>query len=638
MSLRGPRGLEASVLDAGCAEWRHTISAETDFVDQLRAQFLGLALQHGVAFGDLGSLLTWDLDPRLETSSQLSCALWDEGFWGWEFGFDVSEVFVGDEVGRQACTVPGQAHCRASCTALSHAPGSCTKGQRKPVPSSLHCSRHALSLSVCFSQGQTFHANRLRRQFQKMCTAAWPQPSCFKVGSLSSLGRDADVLCRRCQHRRSLSTETPCAHDTFCRQLARLRDQRPAVPPCISGCTRSDAVQIASVLSPSRTHAPTRSQRVQALWPCTAIVPTTRGAGRNTEAGFEVSSLPVQVNVSEHAKAQGQIWDEARDTLSQRVQACSPSTAPVHNDESCAADDLTQEVRPGDTAALDLLPCTAGQVVCPSTDARGSSLPGLVDLRLQLASRVALFPAELDRPEVRGQQVSQFWWFTGFRAGGSVGDTPQQDRFALFTTASHVEVRSMRRGITLDALVAEIYSVVPGLRSLRILLERLHGLPAVQIAATTREAPPLGTATPVDLRGVGGRVCTINLLPGATTNMVSQEILSSCPPARRPQVPFGLFLPDGRAFVAVPYQVAGPDFIRGSGLPEHVDEAAHDSAEEPWEEDQPAFLQTDIACSARAEGNAPAANACSRKDMLRPAVGEVTPAWLCVRLGTRLPF
>ncbi|CAE7867369.1 unnamed protein product [Symbiodinium necroappetens] len=519
-------------------------------------------------------------------------------------------------------------------------------------------------------------------------------PSVFQCSSYPHGAQGADVidatgvLPRCCKAPRQEGLER---HDgvrdvnTFCRQLA--------------GCTGSDAAQTVSVPSPSSPNATTRSQRVQALWPCTASVPETCGAGQNAEAGFEVSSLPFQVNVHEDAKVapslrvptsasgttpalgksidpwlhtstlahvkycaqsgaapqsqrvqafgpctapvhatagtgqgaeasfeisppliQGKVYVDARAALSQRVQACSPGTAHVHNDKSCAVDAQSQHVRPGDSAALDLQPCITSHVVCPTTGARGSSRPGLVDLRIQLASRVALFPEELDRPEVRGQQVSQFWWFTGFRASGSVGDTPQQDRFALFTTASHVEVRSMRRGITLDAFITEIYSVVPGLRSLRILLERLDGLPAVQIAATTREAPPLGCAMPVDLRGVEGRVCTINLLPGATTNMVSQEILSSCPPARRPQVPFRLFLPDGRAFVAIPYQVSGPDFIRGRALPEHVDEAAHDSEEEALEEDQPAFLQTGIACSAVAKGSAPTASVCPHEDVLRPEV------------------
>ena len=283
-------------------------------------------------------------------------------------------------------------------------------------------------------------------------------------------------------------------------------------------------------------------------------------------------------------------------------------------------DAQSQQVRPVASTAPDPLFPTE------NTGARGSSLPGLVDLRIQLASRVALFPAELDRPEMRGQQISQFWWFSGYRASGSVGDTPQQDRYALFTTASHVEVRNMRRGLTLEALVAEIYSVVPGLRSLRILLERLEGLPAVQIVAATREDPQLSCVTPVDLRGVGGRVRTLPLQPGATANTVSQEIASDCPPARRPQVPFRLFLPDGRAFVAIPYQVPGPDFIRGRTQPAPELADAQDQAEELQEEDQMALLQTGNVCSPPSKGLATATSANSPK---APPLLEVWDRTFC---------
>ena len=133
-------------------------------------------------------------------------------------------------------------------------------------------------------------------------------------------------------------------------------------------------------------------------------------------------------------------------------------------------------------------------IQCPSSGLSRPRTAGLADLRQMLAARVELFPEELDRPEVRMLQVSQFWWFSGYRIAGGVGATPQQDRFALFTTTAHVQVHTMRRGITLDSLVAEVH--------------------------------------------------------------------------RRPSMPFRLLLPDGRNFIAVPYQVPGPDFIQGSALPQ----------------------------------------------------------------------
>ena len=203
---------------------------------------------------------------------------------------------------------------------------------------------------------------------------------------------------------------------------------------------------------------------------------------------------------------------------------------------------------------------------CPGTDSGGTRTSGLADLRRMLAAHVELLPTELDRPEVRALQVSQFWWFSGYRIAGGVGATPQQDRFALFTTTAHVQVHSMRRGITLDSLVAEVQTLVPGLRSLRVMMERLPGFPAVQVIATTRDVPAHGHAVPLDLRSVGGRVCALDLFPGATANDVSREIMA-CPVHRRPTMPFRLWLPDGRNFVAMPYQVPGPDYIQGRVLP-----------------------------------------------------------------------
>ena len=181
----------------------------------------------------------------------------------------------------------------------------------------------------------------------------------------------------------------------------------------------------------------------------------------------------------------------------------------------------------------------------PSSGARDSRPADLPDLRLLLSARITVLPEELDRPEVRGLQVSSFGWLAGFRATGGVCATPQQDRFALFSTTTHVQTHTMRRGITLEALVAEVRSILPNLRSVRFLSERLAGLPAVQVAATTREDPGTGQATPVDLRPVGGRICTLASVPGMTARDTMQEI-AACPAIRQATEDFRLQLPDGR--------------------------------------------------------------------------------------------
>ena len=173
---------------------------------------------------------------------------------------------------------------------------------------------------------------------------------------------------------------------------------------------------------------------------------------------------------------------------------------------------------------------------------------------------------------------SHFGWFTGFRATGAVTEPAQQDRFALFTAEHHVQIRALRRGATLDDVAAEVMGVVPRLRNLRFLTNRLEGLPPIQVSATTRDVPIPGHATPLDMRPAGGRICTLNLFPGTEAHTVSELILTDCPEPRKPTQAFDLFLPDGAPFQSLPLGALGPDFIQGSAI------QVHDHAEQPQPE------------------------------------------------------
>ncbi|CAE7189620.1 lact-2, partial [Symbiodinium sp. KB8] len=207
------------------------------------------------------------------------------------------------------------------------------------------------------------------------------------------------------------------------------------------------------------------------------------------------------------------------------------------------------------------------------------SEPALPSLRHQLAAGVPILPEEYDRPEVRCQCVSHFGWFNKFRATGAVTEPAQQDRFALFTAEHHVQIRALRRGATLDDVAAEVMGVVPRLRNLRFLTNRLEGMPPLQVSATTRDVPIPGHTTPLDMRPAGGRICTLNLFPGTEAHSVSEHILTDCPEPRKPTQAFELFLPDGAPFQSLPLGALGPDFIQGSAI------QVHDHAEQP----QPGF-------------------------------------------------
>ena len=149
----------------------------------------------------------------------------------------------------------------------------------------------------------------------------------------------------------------------------------------------------------------------------------------------------------------------------------------------------------------------------------------------------------MDRPEVRQQQLTSFDWLTGWRIRGGVGYEAQQDRYALYSTDHHLQLRTMRRGWSINELIADVAGVVPRVRSVHLLVDRLDGLPAVQIAVTTREAAANQFAIPLDFRGMRGRVCTINLEPGLPVDTVVRRISEECPATHVPQRDYRLVLP-----------------------------------------------------------------------------------------------
>ena len=134
--------------------------------------------------------------------------------------------------------------------------------------------------------------------------------------------------------------------------------------------------------------------------------------------------------------------------------------------------------------------------------------PG-AEVKLQSAASVEILPRVFGRPEVRQQQLSGMDWLSQWRAAGIVGERAQQDKFALFSTAHHLQIRPMQRGCTIHNLVEAVLEAVPRLRSCRVLVNRIYGLPAVQIAATALDDPADHFALPLDFREAGGRICTL---------------------------------------------------------------------------------------------------------------------------------
>ena len=185
-------------------------------------------------------------------------------------------------------------------------------------------------------------------------------------------------------------------------------------------------------------------------------------------------------------------------------------------------------------------------------------------LRLQLAAAIPIYPAELDRPELRSRPVTSFAWVTGYRVAGAVsGHAGQYDRFAIYDSAHHAQVRQLPRAWDLDHIVAEILSIFPRVRSVRFLRDRLPNMPSVQVSVVMRDAPAGQTVIPLDFRAMEGGICTVRVMPNTAVEDLRQICIRDCPHARLPRVRFALADGFGQ-FLHIPADLEEmPDYGRG---------------------------------------------------------------------------
>ena len=214
---------------------------------------------------------------------------------------------------------------------------------------------------------------------------------------------------------------------------------------------------------------------------------------------------------------------------------------------------------------------SSGEEPSYSTLVRGPSLsdsPSCAEAQLQPRDSVEVLPHAFQSPAARQQQLASLDWFSHWRTAGIVGECAQQDKFALFSTAHHLQIKPMRRGCTVNDLIETVLADIPRLRSFRLLVNRMFGLPAVQISATSWDDPPDHQALPMDFREVGGRVCTLAVEPGTSSDSLVRRIFEQCPPTRHPARDFQLRLPEATVLQAVPPSEEWPDFLAGVlGIP-----------------------------------------------------------------------
>ena len=206
--------------------------------------------------------------------------------------------------------------------------------------------------------------------------------------------------------------------------------------------------------------------------------------------------------------------------------------------------------------------CTKLPAQRPS-EGPGRKSGGFPSLRLQLSSRVGVFPEQLDRPELRNQALSHFRWLTAHRATGAVIDDSYRDRYVIFATDTHMELRRLPIGFTINDLIADILGTRPNIRSVRFLQERLPGLPPVQVAVQQRSDPDHVWMLPVDLRPAQGRICTLAAALPATADGLTALCIHECPASRLPPGTFHIQLPSGIAFATL-HTTDAPDYVLGT--------------------------------------------------------------------------
>ncbi|CAE6925509.1 unnamed protein product, partial [Symbiodinium sp. CCMP2456] len=196
----------------------------------------------------------------------------------------------------------------------------------------------------------------------------------------------------------------------------------------------------------------------------------------------------------------------------QTMQTASPSSLahkePPPQSQRVHPDDRTATVQdpPGRD---DIGAPQHNQVMLPG---QGRGLPSL---RLQIVANIPVSPAELDRPEVRAQAISSFHWATGFRSMGAVtGNEGQYDRYVIFDVESHVQIRRLPRGWSIDQLLADLIGIFPRLRSVHFLQRKLSHLPSVQVSVSTRDFAADGFTLPLDFRPLQGRICSLQVTAG----------------------------------------------------------------------------------------------------------------------------
>ena len=150
MSLRGLHGHTEAFSATWGVQWIHSIQYEKDFVDELRAQLLGVVAEHVVRFELCGFSLLMDEDPRIQSGLQVFC----------------TDGFLEDE--SPSCTDCQSPRPLESSLSVIHS-GAHAKARAAVVSkSALHTAPHLLPLRVSFQTGAQQTQNSWARQVNRL--------------------------------------------------------------------------------------------------------------------------------------------------------------------------------------------------------------------------------------------------------------------------------------------------------------------------------------------------------------------------------------------------------------------------------------------------------------------------------------